>query len=174
MPRSARPLLAVAVLMVFAAGAVATLTWLSRLPAPRSLRVLPENTTYKKECGACHYAFNPSLLPASSWAGLMANLGEHFAEDASLRGSTTSTIAAWLVSNAAETFDTESANRFRVIAPDEPYRITSTPYWVRKHAGLAPDVFARKSVQSKVNCIACHRDAESGRYDDQAIAIPEQ
>ena len=172
--RSARPLLAVAVLAVLAAAAVATLTWMSRLPAPGSLRLLPENTTYKKECGACHYAFNPSLLPASSWAGLMANLGAHFGEDASLGGSTTSIIAAWLVANAAETFDTEPANRFRVVAPDEPYRITSTPYWVRKHAGLAPDVFARKSVQSKVNCNACHRDAESGRYDDQAIAIPER
>ena len=173
-PRSARPLLAVGVLVVLAAGAVATLTWLSRLPTPRSLRVLPENATYKKECGACHYAFNPSLLPASSWAGLMANLGEHFGEDASLGGSTTSSLAAWLVANAAETFDTESANRFRVVAPDEPYRITSTPYWVSKHAGLAPDIFERKSVHSKVNCNACHRDAESGRYDDQAIAIPEQ
>ena len=104
----------------------------------------------------------------------MANLGEHFGEDASLGGSTTSSLAAWLVANAAETFDTESANQFRVVAPDEPYRITSTPYWVRKHAGLAPDIFERKSVHSKVNCNACHRDAESGRYDDQAIAIPEQ
>jgi hypothetical protein len=173
-PRSARPLLAVAVLVMLAAGAVATVTWLSRLPAPRSLRVLPENATYKKECGACHYAFNPSLLPASSWAGLMANLGEHFGEDASLGGFATSSLAAWLVANAAETFDTESANRFRVVAPDEPYRITSTPYWVNKHAGLAAGVFARNRIRSRVNCNACHRDAESGLYDDQAIAIPEQ
>jgi cytochrome b len=172
-PRSARPLLALSVVAVLAAGAVATFIWLSRLPTPHSLRVPPENATYKKECGACHYAFNPSLLPASSWAGLMANLGEHFGEDARLGGSTASNLAAWLVANAAETFDTESANRFRVVAPDEPYRITSTPYWVNKHAGIAPDVFARKSVWSKANCNACHRDAESGRYDDQAIAIPE-
>ena len=88
--------------------------------------------------------------------------------------ATTRSLAVWLVSNAAETFDTESANRFRVVAPDDPYRITSTPYWVRKHAGIPPDVFARKSVGGKVNCHACHRDAESGRYDDQAIAIPEE
>jgi hypothetical protein len=102
----------------------------------------------------------------------MANLGEHFGENASLNGSTTSSLVAWLVANAAETFDTESANRFRVVAPNEPYRITSTPYWVSKHAGIAIDVFARNGVRSKVNCNACHRDAESGRYDDQAIAIP--
>jgi hypothetical protein len=78
------------------------------------------------------------------------------------------------VENAAETFDTESANRFRVVAPDAPYRISSTPYWIRKHASVPPDVFVRKNVRSKVNCNACHRDAESGRYDDQAIAIPEE
>ena len=102
----------------------------------------------------------------------MASLREHFGEDASLDAATTRSLAAWLVGNAAETFDTESANRFRVVAPDDPYRITATPYWVRKHAGIPPDVFARKSVRSKVNCHACHRDAESGRYDDQAIAIP--
>ena len=61
-----------------------------------------------------------------------------------------------------------------VVAPDEPYRVSSTPYWVRKHAGIPPEVFARRSVRSQANCQACHRDAESGRFDDQAIAIPEE
>jgi hypothetical protein len=60
-----------------------------------------------------------------------------------------------------------------VVDPNDPYRITSAPYWKRKHAGIPPDVFSRKSVGGKVSCNACHRDAESGRYDDQAIAIPE-
>jgi hypothetical protein len=104
----------------------------------------------------------------------MTSLGEHFGEDASLDGPTTRQLAAWLVDNAAETFDTESANRFRVVAPEDPYRVSSTPYWVRKHASIAPEVFRRRSVLSKVNCHACHRDATSGRFDDQAIAIPEE
>jgi cytochrome b len=173
-PRAARPVLAAALLVVVAGAAVATLDWFSRRPPPFSLRTLPENPTYKKECGACHYAFNPSLLPAASWAGLMTGLHEHFGEDASLDGATIRSLMVWLVSNAAETFDTESANRFRIVAPDDPYRVSSTPYWVRKHAGISPDVFLRKSVRSKVNCHACHRDAETGRYDDQAIAIPEE
>jgi len=172
--RAARPVLAVALLVVLVGAAVATLDWFSRRPPPLGLRALPENATYKKECGACHYAHNPSLLPASSWAALMTSLHEHFGEDASLDGPTTGRLAAWLVSNAAETFDTESAHRFRIVAPDDPYRVSSTPYWVRKHASVSPDVFVRKSVRSKVNCHACHRDAESGRYDDQAIAIPKE
>jgi cytochrome b len=173
-PRPARPLLAALLLVLLTAGAVGTLQWLSRFPPPHSLRTLPPNPTYQQECGACHYALNPSLLPAASWAALMASLGEHFGEDASLDDPTSRQLAAWLVGNAAETFDTESANRFRVVAPEEPYRVSSTPYWVRKHASVPPEVFRRRSVQSKVNCQACHRDAESGRFDDQAIAIPEE
>jgi len=172
-PRSARPVLAAAVLVVLVVAGGATLHWLSRISPPSSLRILPSNPAYQKECGACHYALNPGLLPASSWAALMTSLREHFGDDASLDAAKTRSLTSWLVSNAAETFDTESANRLRVVAPDDPYRITSAPYWARKHAGISPNVFARKGVGGKVNCNACHRDAESGRYDDQAIAIPE-
>jgi cytochrome b len=173
-PRPARPVLAVALCTILAGSGILILQWLARLPPPRSLRVIAENATYEKECGACHYAFNPGLLPAASWAGLMTDLDEHFGEDASLDHPTTRNLAAWLVGNAAETFDTESSNRFRQVAPDDPFRVTATPYWVSKHADIAPDVFARKRIRGKVNCHACHRDARSGRYDDQAIAIPEE
>jgi hypothetical protein len=157
--------------MAIAAGG--TLHWLSRLPSPPSLRVLSPDATYQRECGACHYAFNPGLLPASSWAGLMTSLGDHFGEDARLDAARTHRLTVWLVGNAAETFDTESANRLRTVAADEPHRITAAPYWVRKHSGIPAGVFARKSIGGKFNCQACHRDAVSGRYDDQAIAIPE-
>lgn len=173
-PRPARPVLALALLVALSGTAAAALAWLARIPSPPTLRVLTENATYQKECGTCHYAFNPGLLPASSWAGLMSRLRDHFGEDTSLDPSTTRALTAWLVDNAAETFDTESANRLRAVAPDAPYRISATPYWVRKHASVPPDVFARMSVRSQVNCPACHRDAASGRYDDQAIAIPKE
>lgn len=173
-PRAARPVLAVVLLVVLAGSAVSLLQWSSRLPPPYSLRALPQNPMHQQECGACHYALNPSLLPASSWAGLMSSLKEHFGEDASLDTPLTRDLTTWLVDNAAETFDTESANRFRVVAPEEPYRVSSTPYWVRKHASIPPEVFGRQGVRSKVNCQSCHRDAESGRFDDQAIMIPEE
>ena len=167
-------MLAVVLLVVLGGAAVGALDWFSRRPPPFGLRTLPENATYEKECGACHYAFHPSLLPASSWAALITSLDEHFGEDASLDGPTTRRLAVWLASNAAETFDTEAANRFRTVSPDDPYRVSATPYWVRKHAGVSPDVFERKSVRGKMNCHACHRDAKSGHYDDQAIAIPKE
>jgi hypothetical protein len=172
-PRPARPVLAITLFLVLAGCGIGIVQWCSRLAPPHSLRVLAENATYQKECGACHYALNPSLLPGASWAGLMTGLREHFGEDASLDDTRTRSLAAWLVANSAETFDTESSNRFRQVAPDNPFRVTATPYWIRKHAGIAAEVFARKGVRGKVNCHACHRDARSGRYDDQAITIPE-
>ena len=76
-----------------------------RQPAcARSLR-MPRT---RRNAGHAAMPLNPGLLPASSWAGLMAGLREHFGEDASLDDSTTRTLAAWLVENAAETFDTRS------------------------------------------------------------------
>ena len=173
-PRTARPVVAVILFIVLAGGAAGILQWLSGFPPPHGLRLVHQNPVHQKECGACHFAPYPGLLPASSWAGLITSLADHFGEDATLDGPTTQLLAEWLVANAAETFDTESSIRFRVVAPEDPYRISSTPYWVAKHARITPDVFMRKSIKSKANCNACHIDAGSGRFYDQNIAIPEE
>lgn len=173
-PRPARPGLALAWLVLLAGSAAGVLYWLAAFPLPHHLRHLPLLPTYQQECGVCHNAFHPGLLPTASWRRLMSSLAEHFGEDVSLESATTRTLLVWLVENAAETFDTESANRFRIVAPQESYRITATPYWVRKHASLPPAVFRRQRIHSQANCEACHRDAASGRFDDQAIAIPEE
>jgi len=37
-----------------------------------------------KECGECHMAYQPALLPRESWAAMMDDLPNHFGEDASL------------------------------------------------------------------------------------------
>ncbi|MBI5067321.1 MAG: cytochrome b/b6 domain-containing protein [Deltaproteobacteria bacterium] len=172
-PRPARPWAAAALTAALAGCAALGIGWVARQPPPHGLRAVPRNATYDKECGTCHDAHAPSLLPAASWAGIMLGLQDHFGEDASLPPETTQALAVWLVGSAAETFDTEAANRFRTVAPASPHRITATPYWVRKHAEIAPAVFKRERIKSRVNCSGCHRDASSGRFDDQAITIPE-
>lgn len=172
--RAARPVPAAVVVALFVAAAAWALRTLSELPPPQGLRVLAENAAYSRECGACHYPPNPSLLPAASWVGLMTNLADHFGDNASLDQQTTRELTMWLVANAAETWDTESANRFRLVAREDPFRVTATPYWVRKHSGIPSSVFASPPVRSKVNCNACHSDAETGRYDDQAIKMPNE
>lgn len=123
------------------------LVYLARLP-PRGVRELAQNPAYTEECGTCHDAYHPSLLPAASWQAMMAGLEDHFGE--------------------------EVRNRFRTVDPAQPLRVTATPYWRRRHAEIPVTVFARASIRTKTRCSACHRDAATGRFDDQAIAIPKE
>jgi cytochrome b len=168
-PRPARPGRAAAAMAAIVAVAAAALAYLATLP-PLGLRALPENAAYAKECGACHDAYHPSLLPAAAWRAVMADLGDHFGDDASLAEPLRADIAGWLAANAGETWDSEAANRFRSLDPEQPMRITATPYWRRKHGEIPAAQFTLKSVRSKANCSACHGDAATGRFDDQAIS----
>jgi cytochrome b len=167
------PLAATATMTVIAGPLAVLLSHLATLP-PVGSRVLAGDPAYQDECGACHDAFHPSLLPADSWRQIMAGLDDHFGEDASLDPATAQSIAQWLSANAAETWDSEAANRFRILAAGQPLRITTTPYWVAKHEEVPVAAFQRKSVGSKVNCVACHGDAGTGLFDDDAISIPKE
>jgi cytochrome b len=157
--------------IVFLAGGA--LAALSRLP-PLGIPTMPPNALYARECGACHWAYHPSLLPAASWRAVIDTLEDHFGEDASLSVEETKEIDRFLQTYSAEAWDTEAANRFRLVAPDEPRRISGTAYWRQKHADVPPALFARKAVGGKGNCQACHGDAESGRFDDTRIDIPRE
>ncbi len=171
--RPARPLPALAALAVMLAAGTGSLAALARLPATGVYELAP-HPAYLKECGACHHAFHPSLLPASSWRTVMAGLADHFGEDAGLPKAQAQAIEAWLTANAAERWDTEAANRFRLLDPAQPLRITATAYWTRKHRDLAKTVFVQKAVGGPANCNACHADAATGLYADQAIRLPKE
>jgi cytochrome b len=169
--RAARPRAAAAMMIVIVGVAAATLLVLSRF-GPEPVRSFTWDATYRSECGACHWAYHPSLLPAASWRAVVSGLSDHFGEDASLEPTKAAHIAAWLAANAAETWGTEAANRFRRVDPADPLRITATPYWQRKHAHVPHDAFLHNGVMSKGNCTSCHDDANSGRFDDRAIHMP--
>jgi len=38
------------------------------------------NPTYKEECDACHFAYQPELLPSGSWEKILSGLDDHFGE----------------------------------------------------------------------------------------------
>ena len=158
-------------LLTIAAIAGPVLYLLARMP-PLGVPDIPMDSLYAQECSDCHYAYSSSLLPRSSWRGLMATLENHFGEDASLESPEREEIEKWLVAYAAEHWDTKAANRFRAVSDQAPWQITAIPYWQRKHRKIDKPVFARKGVQSKGNCIACHRDADTGRFDAQSVSIP--
>ena len=169
--REARPLAALLVCSGIAVGIGGALLSLARLPA-RGVPEMPISDTYQAECGACHWPYHPTLLPRASWAAIMDSLPDHFGEDASLPPEMSAEIARYLDAFAAESSDTEAANRMRTVSASEPRRITKSPFWIAKHSNIDGATFKSHSVKSEGNCIACHKDGDSGRFDDQAIAIP--
>ena len=111
---------------------------------------LPANTTYKTECGSCHVAYPPQLLPKESWRKLMARLDRHFGSDASLDPKSQEEIGRFLAANAG---------RRAAPAGAEP-RITETRWFRKEHDGEIP------TGRNPADCVACHKGAERGIYED--------
>lgn len=133
---------------------------------------------YKDECGACHFPFQPGLLPAASWEKLMQAdaLANHFKENAELDEDTRKHILKLLTDNSA---DKSYYKRSRKImwSLDEgmaPLRITEVPYIKDKHEEVAEDIDIKKSkVKSFANCDKCHQEAAKGVFDDDTVMIPD-
>lgn len=121
----------------------------------------------KEECGSCHLSFAPSMLPASSWKRLMADLKNHFGDDASVDAATAAKITDYLVANAADaTGQRYSSKLLRgVSVVNAPLRITELPKWVSEHRKVPAWEWKHKDVRTKANCAACHVDAANGYYD---------
>jgi len=135
---------------------------------------LADDPKWREECGSCHMAFHPTLLPARSWQKLIAEQDRHFGADLALDAPTREALLAFMVNDAAEKMSTEAAFRInRSIKPETtPLRITDTPYWTKKHRDIAASDWLLPQVKSKVNCAACHQDAEAGTFQDAAMRIP--
>jgi len=133
------------------------------------------NETYKEECGGCHFAYQPELLPSGSWEKILAGLEDHFGEDIDLDPESKKIIAEYLKANAAQYSSAKRAGKImRSLRGQTPMRITDVPYIRHKHEDddIPADAFQRKSVGSMSNCIACHTTAENGIYDDDHVVIP--
>lgn len=135
------------------------------------------NELHADECGACHFAYQPGLLPRRSWERLMrpAALADHFGDNAELDEPTRREIAAFLEAHAADDAGYKRSIKVRRSIPADaaPLRITEVPYIRRKHADLdAARVADNDKVRSLANCDACHRRAADGVYDDDTVDIP--
>lgn len=119
---------------------------------------------YRQECAACHMAYPPGMLPASSWSRMMKGLDQHYGTDASLDPAMVSQISAWLQAHAG------TYKRVRKAPPQD--RITQSAWFERKHREVEPAVWKRAAVGSRANCMACHTRADQGDFDDDRVRIP--
>jgi len=144
-----------------AAVALATAIGPAHADGRRQIPLLPK---YGQECGSCHLAFAPGLLPAAAWQRLMAGLDRHFGTDASLDAATTDELGAWLGANAAR------GKRANAAPPED--RITRTAWFVHEHDEVAAATWKLSAVKSATNCSACHPRADKGIFDEHDIRIP--
>lgn len=122
----------------------------------------------KEECGSCHLAFAPAMLPASSWQRMMGELKNHFGDDASVDAAVAKRITDYLVANAADSAGRRYSDKLLrgVSLASAPQRITELPKWVSEHRKVPDWEWKHKDVRTRANCTACHADAERGSYDD--------
>lgn len=135
----------------------------------------PKSPAYVSECGSCHMAYPPALLPARSWAALMTGLSDHFGDNAELSADSAAQIRNYLVSNAADHATACRASAFARSVPGDqtPLRITDTPYFKRRHDEVPLSVVKKvPEIGSFSNCQACHRGAQAGSFSEHAVRIP--
>ncbi len=120
--------------------------------------------SWKAECGSCHIAYPPQLLPASAWRQVMAGLGRHFGTDASLDAKAAAEIGAFLENNAG------TGKRGR--GAENNLRITTTRWFVRQHDELPDNVWTRPSIGGASRCDACHAGAAQGDFNEHRVRIP--
>ncbi len=143
----------------------------------RGVATAADNVLYQEECGACHFAYQPGLLPARSWDRMMSKteLSDHFGEDIAFDDQKiASDLYNYLTVNAA---DNSSYKRSRKItrslgANEAPLRVTDTPYIYRKHREIPDRLVSQPKVGSIANCEACHKSADRGSFDDDNVKIP--
>ena len=63
-----------------------------------------------------------------------------------------SRIRAYLTMNAAEKWDTRAAHELQGLNPQDPLRLTATPFWIRMHRGIPESVFKSRAVGAKGAC----------------------
>ncbi len=132
------------------------------------------NLAYKEHCGACHFTYQPELLPSASWKKILDELEDHFGLSFELDQEAQKAVLAYLETNASEHSTSKRAVRItKSVGSSTPVRITEIPYIRDKHRKVSESVLNRPSIGSLSNCTACHRRAEEGNYDDDFVVIPE-
>jgi hypothetical protein len=125
---------------------------------------LPLLPKYQQECGSCHTAYPPGMLPAASWKRVMGGLARHYGSDATLDTATQAELAAWL--------DAHAGSGKRVAEAPPADRITRAAWFVREHNEVTASTWKLPAVKSASNCSACHTRADQGAYGERDIRIP--
>ena len=140
----------------------------------RSYVTTVNSPLYTKECGSCHFAYQPSWLPARSWKKMMNGLSDHFGDNAEINPEDKATISQYLLAEASDVkVHRKSRKLMRGIGGDTPLRISTLPYIQSKHDEIPSRLITGNAkVGSLANCSACHIQASRGNFGEHGVRIP--
>ena len=132
---------------------------------------------YQDECGECHFAYQPGLLPAKSWEKLLdaKALRDHFGVNAEMDKGTLQAIHDYAVENSADKSWYKRSRKIAVATAEgpAPLRITALRYIERKHNEIPEKMIkGNKDVKSLSFCDKCHTQAAKGVFDADTVLIP--
>ena len=130
-----------------------------------------QDETYIEECGACHLAYAPDLLPVTSWQRVMVGLEDHFGENAELDDQSAEHISGYLDSHGLSRGNPSRMSRLlRGLPEPPPLRITELPSFVNMHYLVARQLEVEELHEGFLSpCADCHREAELGIYDKERL-----
>ncbi len=152
-------------LHLLAAGLLGSLAQAASADDHAANAAVPLLPAYQAECGACHLAYPPGLLPAATWQRVMQNLPQHYGTDASLEPAQVAALTAWLQAHAG------TARRMGTAAPPDD-RITRSAWFTRKHDEVPAAAWQRPAIKSPANCGACHPKADQGDFNEHQVRLP--
>lgn len=134
-----------------------------------------EQPLYEEECGSCHFAYAPGLLPQQSWRTIMSSLEDHFGDNAELANEDQSILSQYLLDHSADLSQARRSKKLMrgVSSSTTPLRITELPYFKHEHEEIPAHVGRdNPQVGSLSHCDRCHQDAKKGYYSERMIKIP--
>lgn len=126
-----------------------------------------DNPQYEKECGSCHFAYQPGWLPERSWRRLMGSLGSHFGENAEISAPAREALTSYLSSRAADHSSNQRSRDIMAVIPpgDTPVSITKVLYVGGIHGGfLDPNFKGKPEAKTLAQCSLCHQRAHRGWF----------
>lgn len=131
----------------------------------------PQDEVYMEECGACHLAYAPDLLPVESWQRVLAGLEDHFGENAEVDPETLAHLSGYLEEQGLSRGRPSPMSRLlRGLPAEPPIRITELPSFVNMHFLVAQQLEVGELREGFLSpCADCHRDAELGIYDKDRL-----
>jgi len=126
---------------------------------------------YIEECGACHLAYAPALMPHQSWVGIMQGLEDHFGENAELDAEGSAHISKYLAQYALGTGGPSTMSQLaRNLPQNPPLRVTEFPAFLDAHDVVKQQLEMQEWPDGFLSpCRDCHRQAADARFEKELL-----